>query len=128
MRPMKTLSILVRATGIAALVLGVLLWTGNALALRPLHIALGFTLVLSLWALSVLAALHGASARLVTLGLVVGFLVPLVGMLQTRLMPGGGHWVIQVIHLALGGFAVRLGWQLGATAIDAPAVRAAARS
>jgi hypothetical protein len=127
MRTITSLSILVRATGVATLALGVLFWTGHAFALLPLHMALGAVLVLSLWALAVAAALRGAPARLVTQALIVGFVVPLLGVLQTRLVPGSGHWVIQVIHLALGGFAVRLGWQLGAAASDAPAVRAPAR-
>jgi len=127
MRTITSLSILIRATGVVTLVLGVLFWTHHALALIPLHIALGTVLVLALWALAVAAALHGAPTRLVTLALVTGFILPLLGMLQTRLVPGSGHWVIQVIHLAVGGFAIRLGWQLGSAAKGAPAVRATVR-
>src|SRR6266567_1729252 len=39
---------------------------------------------------------------------VVGFLLALVGLFQTRWLIGSNHWVIQVIHLLLGLSAIGL--------------------
>lgn len=96
------LQILVRIVGAIMIVLGVLFWTGNADALIPVHMLLGITLVLALWTLAVLAAIAGVNMSLVTLALVWGLIVPILGLTQTRLLPGSAHWVIQVIHLLVG--------------------------
>lgn len=92
---------LVRATGLINLVLGVLFWTHNALSLIPLHMQVGFAFVLSLWALAVLAARAGVSPVIVGLGIAWGILVPVVGMTQDRLLVGNAHWVMQVLHLLI---------------------------
>lgn len=96
------LQTLVRVVGTILIVLGVLFWTGNADALIPVHMLLGIALVLMLWALAVLAALVGVNVGLVVLALVWGLIVPILGLTQTRLLPGSAHWVIQVIHLLVG--------------------------
>ncbi len=93
---------LVRITGLILIVLGVLFWTGSAVALIPIHMLLGFVLVLSLWTLAGLAARVGVQPGLVALAVVWGLIVPIVGMTQTQLLPGNAHWVIQVLHLLLG--------------------------
>jgi len=93
---------LVRITGLISIVLGILFWTGNADALIPVHMLLGFVLVLSLWTLAGLAARAGAQPGLVALAIVWGLIVPIVGVTQDRLLPGNAHWVIQVLHLLLG--------------------------
>ncbi len=93
---------LVRASGLLLIVLGVLFWTGNALSLIPLHMLLGLVLVLSLWTLAVIAARAGVSRGLVALAIVWGLVVLALGITQTRLLPGSAHWVIQVLHLLVG--------------------------
>ncbi len=93
---------LVRITGLILIVLGILFWTGSAVALIPIHMLLGFVLVLSLWTLAGLAARVGVQPGLVALAVVWGLIVPIVGMMQTQLLPGNAHWVIQVLHLLLG--------------------------
>ena len=117
----RILGLTIRVTGVATLLLGVLLWTGRGYSLLPLHMALGIVLVLSLWALAVLAAMRGGSNRLVAIGIVWGFLVPLLGMTQARILPGSLHWVVQMVHLLVGGFAIRLGYMLAAAATPATA-------
>lgn len=112
----RILALAIRVTGVATLLLGVLLWTGRGYSLLPLHMALGVALVLSLWALAVLAAIRGGSNRLVAIGIGWGFLLPVFGMTQTRILPGSLHWVVQVVHLLVGGFAIRLGYLLAAAA------------
>ncbi len=79
---------LVRISGLTAVVLGLLFWTGNVLNLIPLHMLAGALLVLSVWALAFLAAWAGVSWDLVVLALLWGLLVPVFGMTQTQLLPG----------------------------------------
>jgi len=91
-----------RICGLLALILGILFWTGERLSLVPLHMALGTILVIALWILAAKGARAGVSGGLVAIAVIWGLLVPVLGALQVHLMPGPGHWVIQVIHLLLG--------------------------
>jgi len=93
---------LVGITGLIQLALGVLFWTGHAMALVTLHMILGSVFVLALWTLAVLAARAGAPAGLVATTLVWGLLLPVLGMTQMQILPGPGHWVIRVAHLLMG--------------------------
>ena len=96
------LQTLVRLAGLTLIVLGVLFWTGHALTLIPVHMLVGFVLVLSLWALAILAARAGVHPAFVALAIVWGLIVPILGLTQQRLLPGDAHWVIQVLHLLVG--------------------------
>jgi thiol:disulfide interchange protein len=93
---------LVRVAGLILIVLGVLFWTDHALTLVPVHMLVGFVLVFSLWALAVVAARAGVHPGLVALAIGWGFIVPVLGLTQERLLPGDAHWVIQVLHLLVG--------------------------
>src|SRR5262249_50810141 len=79
---------LVRIIGVMMIVLGVLFWTGNAAALIPIHMLLGVTLVLLLWTLAVIGAVARVNVGLVAVALVWGLIVPVLGVTQTRLLPG----------------------------------------
>jgi hypothetical protein len=96
------LQMLVRLAGLTLIVLGVLFWTGHAETLIPVHMLVGFVLVLSLWALAGLAARAGVHPAFVALAIVWGLIVPILGLTQERLLPGDAHWVIQVLHLLVG--------------------------
>lgn len=102
------LQILVRIIGPILIILGVLFWTGNADALIPLHMLLGITLVLLLWALAILGAIAGVNLGFVALALAWGLIVPILGLTQFRLLPGSMHWLIQVLHLLVGLGAIGL--------------------
>jgi len=106
------IQVLIRLIGVIMIGLGLLFWTGNALNLIGLHMLIGMTLVLLIWALAILAARSGVSLRLVALGGVWGLIVVALGMTQSRLLPGDFHWVIKVLHLLVGiaalGIAERL--------------------
>jgi len=97
------------------IVLGVLFWTGHALSLVNLHMLIGMVFVLALWTLCVL----GVRAHLPwgTMGFTFAWslVVPALGMAQMGLLPGPWHWVIRVIHLAVGLVAMNLGWRLATT-------------
>ncbi len=103
---------LVRFTAIVQVVLGVLFWTGNLLSMIPVHMLIGFVFVLSLWTLSGLAAGAGVSADLVVLGFAWGLIVPVLGLTQTRLLPGDLHWIVQVAHLLVGVIGAGIGDRL----------------
>src|SRR5262249_20583720 len=116
--------ILIRLTGLTAIVLGLLFWSGNALTLIPIHMLVGIVLVLSLWALAGLAAWAGVSRGLVALAIVWGLVVPILGLTQTQLLPNSAHWVIRVIHLLVGMGAMGLGERLAGQVKRSPSVGA----
>jgi hypothetical protein len=93
---------LVRVCAVVQLVLGGLFWTGRALDLVPLHMLVGFLLVLGLWTLAALAASAGVQPSLVALAAVWGLVVPILGLNQDRLLTGSFHWLIEVLHLLVG--------------------------
>jgi hypothetical protein len=92
----------VRLTGPTLVVLGLLFWTGRGQMLLPLHMLIGMMFVVALWTLAVLAAVSGLRWALVLLIMGWGLLIPSFGMIQARLLPGPGHWVVQVVHLLIG--------------------------
>ena len=92
----------VRIAGLIQVVLGLLFWTGRALNLLSVHIAVGLILVLALWTLAGLAARAGVNLGLVLTAVLWGLLVVLFGLTQTQILTGGSHWLIQILHLAIG--------------------------
>jgi len=103
-----------KLSGSILIILGLLFWTGHALTLIPLHMLLGFLLVLSLWTLAGLAATSGVNWGWALLAIIWGFIVVTFGLTQTQLLPGSAHWVIQVLHLLIGLAAIGLGEGLAA--------------
>jgi hypothetical protein len=101
-RATTTAQTLVRIFGVVQLVLGGLFWTGNARDLVPLHMLVGFLLVLGLWTLAALAARADVRPALVAVAAVWGLIVPILGLSQDQLLVGSAHWVIQVLHLLVG--------------------------
>jgi hypothetical protein len=99
---------LIRILGTVMIVLGLLFWTGNALALIPVHMLIGIMVVLLLWALAGLAARAGVPAQLVSLAFAWGIVVPALGVTQNQLLLGPAHWIIQVLHLLVGLVALAL--------------------
>jgi hypothetical protein len=103
---------LIRLLGLIMIVLGLLLWTGNALNLIGMHMLLGIMLVLLLWAQAILAARSGGSLGLVALAIAWGLIVVALGMTQNQLLPGDAHWVIKVLHLLVGMAAIGIAERL----------------
>ncbi len=99
-----------RVTVLLALILGILFWTGNALGLVLIHMALGILAVLSLWILGGAIASTKGGIGLAIGAFVWGLLVAVLGLTQGNLLAAGStHWVIQVLHLLLGLGAIGLG-------------------
>ena len=107
----------VRVVGLAMLILGLVVWTGSAAGLVPVHMLLGIALVLALWAVAVLALQVGAGPALPAIAIAWGVLVAAFGTTQTQILPGDSlHVVIQVAHLVVGLVAIGLAEALGAAA------------
>jgi len=119
----RILVVLARLFGLTAVVLGLLFWAGYARGWTGLHMAVGSGMVLSLFVLAVVALRSDAGPGLVVLAIGWAFLVPILGVMQTRLLPGPLHWMIQVLHLAVSGAAIGLAGALGAQVARAAAGR-----
>ena len=116
---------IVRICGVVQIVLGLLFWFGVARGLVNLHMLVGIVLVVGLWSMCVLAAMNRVPPALPALGFLLGLLVVWLGLNQTRLLTGGAHWVIQVLHLLVGVSAIGFSEML-ARRIKATGARAAA--
>ena len=119
---------IVRVAGLIQILLGLSFWTGHALSLVPVHMAVGMVVVLGLWATAVFAARAGAHPGLVALAIALGLVLPIVGVTQGRLLPGSLHWVIQVVHLLLGLGALRMADGLAEYALRCGAAQPARES
>jgi hypothetical protein len=99
---------LVRISGVLLLILGLLIWAEGMRDLIFGHTILGLVMVISLWLFAVVAGRLGAPTGLTVAAAIVGLLVLALGMTQNSLLPGGLHWLIQVLHLLLGLSALAL--------------------
>ena len=110
---MKTATTIVhmtlRVSGLLLILLGLAIWTGRADQVIPVHMFLGFVLVLSLWTLAFFAARAGIAMGWVLLAVVWGLVAPILGLTQERLLTGDWHWTIQVLHLLIGVGAIGQG-------------------
>lgn len=102
----------IRIAGPIMLILGLLFWSDNALFLIPLHMTIGLLLVLVLWTLAIIAAISGVNPGFAALVAVWALIMPILGLSQERLLPGGAHWLIQLLHLLVGIGAIALGERL----------------
>ncbi len=103
----------VRLCGVLALLLGLGFWAGHGnMQLLQLHQGLGYLAALSLLAVSVLS-FGKVPVGLSAAGVLWALLVPALGHMQTTLLPGNNHWIVEVLHLILGVGAIGLTEALG---------------
>ncbi|GAC1359215.1 MAG: hypothetical protein NVSMB38_42800 [Ktedonobacteraceae bacterium] len=97
-----------RISGLLALILGILFWTGSVPdALISVHIILGILVTLSLWVLGFLfGRSRGGNWGLAALAIVWGLLVIGVGGSQIGQNPGTA---VKIIHLLIGLLALGIG-------------------
>ncbi|RAQ96053.1 hypothetical protein [Thermogemmatispora tikiterensis] len=123
----KIASFVLRIAGLLALILGVLFWTGNAAQLVPLHMLLGFVVVLALWVVGIGQALvRGGSPAIAVLAVIVGLLLPIIGLMQNSWLLNSSHWIIQVVHLLVALLAIGTG-EMGAARYRRASAGVAAR-
>lgn len=114
MNALTAVSWTIRITGLALVVLGLLLWANAASGLRSIHILLGLVLVVALVAAALLALRAGAKPILPAIAIAWALLTAALGMVQAQLMVGDAHVVVEVIHLLVGIVAIGLGEALAA--------------
>jgi hypothetical protein len=112
----RVAQVLIRATGLLQLVLGLLFWTGNLLVAVPFHLFNGLLFVVLLLVQTALAAWSGARWPLVLLTAGWALFVPVFGMTQGAILPGDLHWIVRTAHLLVGLVAMGLGERLAAAA------------
>jgi len=96
--------------GLLALILGLFYWTGTALYLLQMHMLLRFLAVGALWVIGIGQAFSKAGNWVIAAcALVVGAVTIVIGVIQSSLMVGEFHWVIQIIHLVLGLLTIGMG-------------------
>jgi hypothetical protein len=104
---------LVRVTGVLQLILGLLIWAENMLGLVGIHTLIGLVFVLSLWVLAAVSTRAGVPTGQAAGVAVLGLIALVFGMVQTSLLPGSSHWIIQILHLLIGMAAVASGETIG---------------
>jgi len=92
---------IIRVVAVLLLVLGVVVWPGNADGLIAPHIALGVVLALTLFVLEYQAFRAGVSPALVALAVVWSLALPILGLTQAML-PDSLALFAQVFHLLVG--------------------------
>ena len=102
------LRLIARTIALIEVVLGLLFWTGQANSLVIVHIVLGLILVLDLWAAAAFALRSGGSVPLAAVAFLWGLAMTVFGLLQARVLSGSDHFLIQIVHLAVGLAAVGL--------------------
>lgn len=106
-------TMIVRITGIAQLLLGVLIWMGNAGGLVPVHMLIGLIFVLAMWVLGFRAMRAGVATWLAGILLLWGAAILALGMTQAQLMPGPNHAAIQIVHVLTGLIGMGLSEMVG---------------
>jgi hypothetical protein len=101
MRVMTVFDWIIRIAGTGALVLGLLIWTLD-LDVVSIHMLFGLVVALSLLVISLLSAFTKELRLAGIIGIVYAFILPLLGLNQETLLVGSLHWLIEVLHLAVG--------------------------
>ena len=113
MSSVRSISLTVlRITGTVQVVTGLLFWAGFAYALIPVHMLSGLILALALLALAIAAITSRVARGLATLAVAWSIFLPIFGVMQSQILPGFNHWVVQVAHLLVGLAALGMGGRL----------------
>jgi hypothetical protein len=88
------------------LVLGLYFWISGNDTLAGLHTLVGILFVIFLWAFSAIVGLQTGSVGFVAGCFVLGLLIAILGLTQTSILEGSGHWIVQVVHLLLAIIAI----------------------
>jgi hypothetical protein len=99
----KVLDYTIRVAGLAALVLGLLFWSGRFYEFLNVHMGLGVVVVIALWVLAAMCFRQSAaSVGQIAAATVWGLVTLILGIGQARLLLGDYHWIVQTAHLVMG--------------------------
>jgi len=104
----KFLQYAVRLLALLQVALGFQFWSGRSFVLLPVHMRMGEALIALLWIVAGIELRAGVKPGLAIGAIVYGFLALAFAMNMARLLPGGAHEVIRVLHLLIGLGAVGL--------------------
>jgi len=92
----------VRIAGLAALVLGILLWSATLTGSVDLHMVLGAIVAAALALLAIYAVVRRVRIPMAIAALVWTVATIYVGMMQVHWLTGSHHWIVKTVHLLLG--------------------------
>ena len=98
----RALLMFMRLAMLIQIVVGIGLWTGHLYSLVDVHQTIGMLFVLALWVIAVIAMVQRRGIGLSLFAIAWGVLVAGFGFAQHGILPGDFHWVIRVLHLAIG--------------------------
>ena len=106
---LKGTSMIVRVAVLVVLILGVSFWlnwinTDTNPVLLDIHEIAGMLIGLGLLLVGIILIAWGGNASLGMVSIILAALLPIVGMGQANWLAGDSdpHWLIQLLHLALG--------------------------
>jgi len=103
-------SVVLSLAGVLALILGLLLWTGQGQSLIQMHMLLGLLAVGALWVIGITQTFSRAGSWFIAASaVIVGAVMIVIGLTQAGLMVGTFHWVVRVFHLVLGFLVIGIG-------------------
>jgi hypothetical protein len=115
MKVLTVFQMILRASFLIQIVLGILFWLGIVTQLIPLHMLIGLIFVISLWVIGLSqGVVKGGNFGLALASFVVGLAIAVVGLYQKQWLTGSQHWIIEVIHLLLGLTGIGLGEMIAA--------------
>lgn len=94
----RLLQIVVGIAGLGALVLGLLSWIANV-DLTDIHMLFGLLVTLGLLVMSIIALITPRLRVWGMVGIVYAIIVPIFGVLQSKLLVGHLYWLIQTLHM-----------------------------
>ena len=124
MKVSSGLLMFMRLAMLAQLIVGIGLWTGHLFSLVDVHRTIGVLFVVSLWIIAIIALVQRRSPGLAAFAILWGLLVAALGFMQQGILIGDLHWIIRVLHLAIGVAAMPIAEKLVGDAAARPAVAA----
>lgn len=94
----RLLQIVVGIAGLGALVLGLLSWIANV-DLTDIHMLFGLLVTLGPLVMSIIALITPRLRVWGMVGIVYAIIVPIIGVLQSKLLVGHLYWLIQTLHM-----------------------------
>lgn len=102
MKVSRGLLMFMRLAMLLQVIVGIALWTGHLVSLVDLHRTIGVLFVLALWIIAIIALVQRQSPGLAVFGILWGLAVAGLGFMQQGILIGDLHWIIRVLHLAIG--------------------------
>ena len=98
----RMLLVFMRVAMAVQVIVGIGFWTGHWANLVNMHMVIGALFVVALWVIAGIAAANRRPGGLVAFGFTWGVVVVALGMTQKGILIGDLHWIIRVLHLAVG--------------------------